>query len=92
MSTSQLKALCTLTKQFVQSSAKYLSGPAGLRTQIDQRVTTACASLALITPQLTPTQKAAAIAAYKLAVDGLAALGYLSPSQAATLKGLADTL
>jgi hypothetical protein len=85
-------SLCTLTKQFVQSSAKYQALPSGLKAQIDQRVTAACASLALITPQLTPTQKAALIAAYKLAVDGLVSLGYLTPAQGTTLKGLADTL
>src|SRR5438093_7700326 len=85
-------SLCTLTKQFVQSSAKYQALLSGLKAQIDQKVTAACASLALISPQLTPTQKAAAIAAYKLAVDGLVALGYLTPAQGTTLKALADTL
>jgi hypothetical protein len=85
-------SLCALTKQFVQSSAKYQALPSGLRPQIDQRATAACAQLALIAPQLTPTQKAALIATYKLAVDGLVLLGYLTPAQGTILKGLADTL
>ena len=66
--------------------------PAPLRAQIDVLASDACAKLALIHPPLTPAQKAALISAYKRAVDDLVALGYLTPAQGTTLKGLADTL
>ena len=46
----------------------------------------------MLAPENTPAHKALVITLYKRAIDGLATLGFLTPAQATTLKGLADTL
>ncbi len=84
--------LCLLSKQFVQSSLKYLALPPVLRAAIDALATALCRKLDAVVPLLKPAQKAALIAAYKSSVAALASLGWLTPAQAATLNSLASTL
>jgi hypothetical protein len=48
--------------------------------------------LAAIGPHFTPPQKTAFVNSYKAGVQALAAGGWLTPAQAATLIGLANQL
>jgi hypothetical protein len=85
------QGLCQLTLQYVQASPAYRSLPPVLRKVIDALAKAACDRLAVTQP-VTPARKAAAIAAYRSAVTALAAAGWLTPAQAATLRSLAGTL
>jgi YVTN family beta-propeller protein len=85
-------SLCTLTKQFVQTSAKYKTLPSAWKAEADRLATESCARLATITPLLTSSQKARAINAYTAGVDRLVTSGWLTKDQAAILKGLAVAL
>ena len=85
-------SLCLLTKQDLEGSAKFKNLPPALENVVDQLVTAACTPLDKIVAGLTQAQKTALTAAYDKAVDFLAATGWLTPSQASTLKALAATL
>jgi hypothetical protein len=85
-------ALCQQTKEFVQSSARYQALKPAQKATVDALANALCQRLAAVVPTLTPSQKAAFIAAYKQGVEALAWLGWITPSQGATLKSLADTL
>ena len=89
---SAVLATCQLTKQFVQGSALYLALPGRLRAAVDALANSLCSRLAQVVPGLTPAQKAAAINLYKLGVQALVAAGWLTQSQADTLKALADNI
>jgi hypothetical protein len=84
--------ICQLTKQFIQSSAQYQALPRALRRAADTLANALCDGLAQIVPGLTPTQKAAAVNLYKLGVQALVTAGWITQSQADTLKTLADGL
>jgi TRAP-type C4-dicarboxylate transport system substrate-binding protein len=84
--------LCTLTKQYVKSSAKYAALTAKQKQAIDASADAACARIQSITPKLTATQKAALIASYKKTVQALVAPGWLTQTQATTLTELANSL
>ncbi len=84
--------VCALTRRYVQGSAAYQTLSAKQREKVDKQVDTACNEIGSITPKLKPKQKAAAVAAYKKAVDGLVSDGWLTGAQAGTLKTLADSL
>jgi hypothetical protein len=90
--TVTVASLCTLTKVYVQTSAKYAALPANLKPQANLLADAACARLALLAPYATPAQKAAAIAAYKLAVNLLVLTGWLTPEQGTFLKDGASAL
>ena len=81
-------SLCGLTKQFVQTSAKYAALSAAQRAKVDQLMTTVCAHATA----MSGTQKHSAVTAYKRGVDALVNLGWLTPSQGVTLKTLATAL
>jgi hypothetical protein len=85
-------SLCDLTASFVEGSAKYQSLPRSLRAGADQLVATLCARLGTASPVPTAQQKARAIKAYKDAVTTLAALGWLTAGEAATLVSLSNGL
>jgi hypothetical protein len=87
-------SLCTLTKQFIQGSTRYQALRAPLKAAVDKLGTAACTNLDTVSAKLGPAQRVALVAAYKKAVDALAAptQGWLTAGQAATLKALADTL
>lgn len=83
---------CQLTKQFLQSSAQYQALPRALRVEADALANALCDVLAQIVPGLTSAQKAAAVNLYKLGVQALVPAGWITQSQADTLKTLADGL
>ena len=85
-------ALSALTKQFVQSSAKYLALRLPQRAAVDALVTAACNFLLNIGPATAPAAKAQFINAYKQGVQALVAPGWLTASQANTLKTLASSI
>ena len=85
-------SLCTLTTQFVQSSAKYQKLNALSRKLVDVLVSTACNVLTNIGPKVKPAQKTQFIAAYEQAVQVLVQPGWLTQSQAATLRSFAAAL
>ena len=84
--------LTALTRQFVQSSARYQALRTGQRAAVDAVVTAACNLLLNIRPALAPAQKAQFINAYKQAVQALVAPGWLTATQAVTLRALADAI
>jgi hypothetical protein len=90
--TVTVASLCTLTTVYIQSSAKYAALTAALKARTDLLAAAACARLVLLSPNATPTQKAAAIAAYKVAVDLLVLSGWLTPAQGTFLKNGATSL
>ena len=90
--TVTVASLCTLTTVYIQSSAKYAALSATLKARADLLAAAACARLVLLAPNATPTQKAAAIATYKLAVDLLVLGGWLTPAQGTFLKNGANAL
>jgi Tol biopolymer transport system component len=84
--------LCHLTQQYLQSSAKYKALTARQRATVDAQINAICQGIAVISPKLSPAKKAAAIAAYKVAVAGLVKAGWLTQAQASTLVGLTSSL
>ena len=84
--------ICTLTKIDVQGSAKYAALTAKQKQAVDALANAACAVVQAITPKLTVKQKAALVASYQQALQTLAAAGWLTKSQAATLAALAASL
>jgi hypothetical protein len=85
-------SLCGLTTRFVQGSARYVALSASQQTKVDQLLTTVCAKVATLAANATPPQKQMAITAYQRGVDSLVTLGWLTPSQGATLTTLASAL
>jgi YVTN family beta-propeller protein len=85
-------SLCTLTKQFVESSAKYQALPYTLRSQIDQFVTSLCQQLTNAQLALTSQQKAQLIGAYQAGVSALVNNGWLTSAQGAILFRLSQAL
>lgn len=83
-------SLCGLTKQFVQSSAKYAALSATQQAKVNQLITTVCAHVTATSG--TSSDKQSAVTAYRRGVDVLVNLGWLTPSQGATLKALATAL
>ena len=82
--------LCLLTRQFIQASAKYQSLPTRQRSEIGRLTTNLCTRLAAI--QLTPAQKVLFIRVYDDGVAALVPAGWVTPSQATLLTGLASCL
>jgi hypothetical protein len=85
-------ALCLMTKQFIQASAQYRALNPWQRAFVDLLGNALCQRLAAIGPHFTPQQKTAFVNSYKAGVQALAAGGWLTPAQAATLIGLANQL
>jgi hypothetical protein len=84
--------LSTLTRQFVDGSAKYKAQTATGRAAIDALVSVECIPLALINSKLPANLKQPLIAAYKLLIQPLVAGGLLTSAQLTTLDGLAGAL
>lgn len=84
--------LCTLTKQFVDSSPNYQSLPPSLKAVVDALVTGACRFLTSIGPGILPAKKQAFIRSYDQSVQALATKGWLTQPQANTLETLANAL
>ncbi len=84
--------LCTLTKQYIQGSAKYQGSSAFRKGAVNLLTSAACKFLTSIGPHFSPSHKAAFISAYKHYVSGLVPGGWLTSSQATTLRNLADAL
>jgi RNA:NAD 2'-phosphotransferase (TPT1/KptA family) len=74
-------SLCNLTRQFVHASAKYQAATSSQRAVVDLVVNAGCAAL-----------NAHQINVYKTGVTVTANNGWLSSSQATTLRSLADKL
>jgi uncharacterized repeat protein (TIGR01451 family) len=85
-------SLCTLTRQYVQSSNRYQALGASAKRVVDVTVTAACQILTNIGPALRPDRKASFIHQYQNAVQALAAAGWLTSSQAAALSSFAAAL
>ena len=85
-------ALSSLTKQFVQGSARYQALRPAQRAAVDAIVTVTCNFLLNIGPRTAPALEAQLINAYRQAVQALVQPGWLTASQAATLKTLANAI
>jgi hypothetical protein len=85
-------SLGSLTTQFIQSSARYIALTPTQKAVINQILVGLSQRLAMIVPKLTPTQKAALITVYQQAVAALVAPGWLTTTQAQTLRNLASGL
>ncbi len=85
-------SLCSLTHQFVQTSAKYQALPAKQRAMTDKLVSAGCGPLDAIAPLLSPKQRARLLTAYKGSVQVWVRLGWLTQAQATQLRVLADAL
>jgi len=90
--TGATTSLCTLTTQFVQSSSNYQRLKPAQKRAVDLLATAACQFVAAIAPRLNASQKAALVAGYKKAVQGLAHDGWLTAEQSAILISLASSL
>ncbi|MDX6364853.1 MAG: large repetitive protein, partial [Streptomyces sp.] len=78
------QGLCQLTLQYIQASPKYQSLPAAARKVAEALAQAACGKLAVV-PPMTEAHKAAAVNAYRHAVDALVPAGWLTAAQAAAL-------
>ena len=85
-------SLCSLTKQFVETSAKFNALPTAEQTQWDGFANQMCLRLAAASARATPQQKTQAIAAYQALLPVLVRAGLLSSDQAATLLALSRVL
>jgi hypothetical protein len=85
-------SLCRLTHKFKSSSAKYLALSASKRAAVDALYNAICKKIDEIAKCLTAKQKATLIAQYKLLVNALVPLGWLTNAQATVLKDLAGAL
>jgi hypothetical protein len=86
------QAICSLTQQDVESSPRFASLPESVRTFIDGRVTSLCATLGSVTASLTARQQDRLVAAYKFEVGLLTAQGLLTSTQASALDADAQGL
>jgi len=77
---------------FVKSSANYTSLSRWSRVLIDSIVRSACSYVGAITPTLTVQRTDLLVAKYNRLVNVLLVGGWLTPSQATTLKGMASGL
>ncbi|MCW2550180.1 MAG: hypothetical protein JWN96_4640, partial [Mycobacterium sp.] len=84
--------LSKLTTQFVQSSIKYQAANPLIKLLVGAAVTVASKALLSIAANSKPAAKTALLNAYKAAVQSLAADGWLTTSQAATLKSLSAAI
>jgi PKD repeat protein len=84
--------LCAQTKQSVQTSPRYVVLSARQRQAVDALANVACAALTSISPRLSASQKAKLITTYQAWVTALAQGGWLSASDATTLKALVNQL
>ena len=78
--------LCTLTKQFAESSAKFQALGPKQQAAVDAIVTGACNAIAKIVVNLGPKQKAVLVALYEAGVASLAQAGWLTSAQAANAR------
>jgi hypothetical protein len=85
-------SLCTLTRQFVESSPKFAALPPAVQQRVDLLATSACRHLDHARRALTPGEKARLIAAYGNLVQALARGGWLTPAQALTLIAMSQDL
>ena len=84
--------LCTLTSQFVQSSARYQALPPDERLKINQIASALCRSLPSGQVAVAPTQKAQLLEAYRNGVSLLVSQGWLTAADGATLVRLSGAL
>ena len=84
--------LCNLTKQFAETSSKYLALSPKQRAVVDATVTSACNLVGQIAKNLNAKQKGVLVSAYKATVSALTQAGWLTTAQAATLGQLANAL
>lgn len=84
--------LCTLTKQFVQGSARYQALKPWQKTALDAHTAAACNALERMTARLGARQKAVFVKVYEQAVSVLVKQGWLTPAQATMLVALAKAI
>ena len=84
--------LSTLTRQFVDGSAKYQAQTSLSRTVIDTTVGLDCVPLSLINSKLSAVLKQPLVATYKLSLQTLTLGGWLTSAQVTTLGNLAGAL
>lgn len=85
-------SLCNLTTRYFQSSAKYIALPAAAKAHSDLVAGAACGMLLRIEPLARPSQREAAIRAYKLLVDATIRADWLTLAQGTFLQNGADAL
>ena len=84
--------VCTLTTEYVDSSANYQSLKPAQKAIVNALVSAACTILTSIGPNLLPAKKQAFIQAYDNSVQALAKKGWLTQAQSTTLQSLANGL
>ncbi len=84
--------LCQLTKQFVESSHRYLSLGRIARHVVDRVSNAACATLRAIFPHMRSTARNRLIEAYEAGVSAWVKPGWLTPDQADILRDLAQAM
>lgn len=84
--------ICALLSRYVQASAKYNALPESEQAAIDRTLSWICAALERCTPDLGPIEKAWLIRAQQAAVALLAAQGWLTADEGATLNRLISRL
>jgi hypothetical protein len=85
-------SLCELTKQFIESSAKYRALTPAQKAAVDPLAEAVCQTLAEIVPSLSPAEKARLVRIVDLGIDALLRPGWVTGSQATTLKTLVNAL
>jgi hypothetical protein len=85
-------SLCNLTQRFVQASSKYAALTAKQKATADVLWSSACRTIAAVSPRLTGTQKRLAVSLYIQFVTAVARDGWLNQSQADILTNLANAL
>ena len=90
--TTTPSAICLLMQSYVQGSAKYRALTSSQRFIVDIVTSLGCAWVKSITPHLSASQEASLKASFKNTVNSLAADGWITSAQAATLRTLVDSL
>jgi hypothetical protein len=85
-------SLCSLNKQFVRGSAKYVALTTTQRKVVDALHEAACTIIKSLTPHLSPAARGAIINKYAARMTELVGKGWLTSAQAGILNGLAQTL
>lgn len=81
-------SLCELTQKFVRSSSNFAAEPSAKQAEADRLSTVLCSMLATTAPNA----RSGVITAYGQGIDVLSRLGWLTATQASTLKALASHL
>ena len=91
-STPTPSSICLLMQKDVQGSAKYAALQPMQRFTVDLLTSLACSWVKAIAPRMSPSQQAGLVASFKNTVTSMLAGGWISASDAATLRAQVDQL